>query len=330
MKYSVIIPVYNAEKTLDRCLRSLISQDYHDAEIILVNDGSTDNSGKICQSYADCYTQIRYIQKENGGVSTARNAGLDAAIGTYILFVDSDDYVSDSYFSDLDSTSPNFDYVIFSLCITDGETNHDRILEAFESIDLHSYYSKLSRLLYRKTINHPWNKRYFRCIIEDNLIRFHTDLSIGEDALFNLQYAMHCSSCCVLAKPLYYVSVENDQSLSRKIRSDIHEQILLCESEMLRTLQASDMDKFHYQQMQHALNFLHLREIYAEAKRMHKQNIRMYKRLKTIKHQCILFSESKAIVPKDRYCQLLLLPIRLRLTLLIDSVGWKLAHRSKW
>ena len=92
-RYSVIVPIYNAESTLLHCIDSLVKQPIADYELILVNDGSTDRSGDICWDYAARYPQIRYFQKENGGVSSARNLGLERAKGEYILFVDSDDYV---------------------------------------------------------------------------------------------------------------------------------------------------------------------------------------------------------------------------------------------
>ena len=98
-RFSVIIPVYNAGKTLQHCVDSLLLQKCEDVEIILVNDGSQDGSAAICRSYAARYSAVRYLEKSNGGVSSARNAGLDAAQGRYVLFVDSDDYVPGSLFS---------------------------------------------------------------------------------------------------------------------------------------------------------------------------------------------------------------------------------------
>ena len=92
-KVSIIIPVYNAEKTLCRCLDSLVVQTYEDVEIILVNDGSVDSSRNICETYRDKYSQIILINQENAGPATARNVGIDSASGKYISFVDADDYV---------------------------------------------------------------------------------------------------------------------------------------------------------------------------------------------------------------------------------------------
>ena len=90
---SIVVPVYNAEKTLEKCLDSILCQTYHCLEIILVNDGSTDSSGNICDDYATKDNRIQVIHKQNGGVSSARNVGIDAASGDYIGFVDSDDWI---------------------------------------------------------------------------------------------------------------------------------------------------------------------------------------------------------------------------------------------
>ena len=100
--FSIIIPVYNAETTIRRCLDSFTNQRFSDYEILLINDGSTDNSDAICREYADVNSKICYLSKENGGVSSARNLGLEQAKGEYALFVDSDDYVSEDYFDVID------------------------------------------------------------------------------------------------------------------------------------------------------------------------------------------------------------------------------------
>ena len=94
---SVIVPVYNAEKYLQKCLDSILEQTYQNLEIIIINDGSTDNSGQICQEYEKQDDRIIYIEKENSGVSDTRNAGLDRMTGTYVTFVDSDDWVEPNY-----------------------------------------------------------------------------------------------------------------------------------------------------------------------------------------------------------------------------------------
>ena len=94
---SIIVPIYKVEKYLKQCLDSILNQTYENIEIILVDDGSPDNCGKICDEYASNDKRIRVIHKENGGLSSARNAGLDVATGEYISFIDSDDYVSENF-----------------------------------------------------------------------------------------------------------------------------------------------------------------------------------------------------------------------------------------
>ena len=104
MKYklvSIIVPVYNVEQYLRRCIESILSQTYHNFELILVDDGSTDSSGAICDEYALADERIHVIHKPNGGVSSARNAGIDTAKGEYILFVDSDDRVEPQHISNM-------------------------------------------------------------------------------------------------------------------------------------------------------------------------------------------------------------------------------------
>ena len=101
LKYSVIVPVYNTEKYLDRCISSIVSQSFEDYELILVDDGSQDWCPGICDNWARKNEHITVIHQENGGLPVARNSGLDVAIGDYVLFVDSDDYVTEDYFEKL-------------------------------------------------------------------------------------------------------------------------------------------------------------------------------------------------------------------------------------
>ena len=100
-KITVIVPVYNVENYLEKCLDSLINQTYKNIEIIVINDGSTDNQGEICQEYAQKDNRIVYIEKENGGLSDARNVGLDKMTGSYVTFIDSDDWIEQDYIETL-------------------------------------------------------------------------------------------------------------------------------------------------------------------------------------------------------------------------------------
>ena len=182
-KYSVIIPVYNAEKTLRRCVDSLLAEGYSDAEIILVNDGSRDGSGEICREYVSKENCIRYIEKENGGVSTARNAGLDAASGEYVLFVDSDDYVVPNYFSIIDSVSAETpaDLIQFSNRFDDGKMLTGNSYTPKNVSGRDALIPLIIEAICRKTLNSPWAKLYKREIIEAHSIRFPVGASVAED-----------------------------------------------------------------------------------------------------------------------------------------------------
>ena len=122
VKISVIIPVYNVEKYLKRCLDSIINQTYKNLEIILIDDGSTDKSGKICDEYAQKDKRIIVIHKENGGVSSARNKGLDICIGDYISFIDSDDWIEEDFFEYVVNNAKDNDLLIFDYYITNGKS----------------------------------------------------------------------------------------------------------------------------------------------------------------------------------------------------------------
>ena len=122
---SIIIPVYNVEKYLDKCINSVLMQTYKNIEILLINDGSTDSSGQICESYAKKDSRIKVIHKENGGLSDARNVGIEHSTGSYIMFVDSDDYIDCNMASVLYNllNSTNSDMAICNCTKVDEEYN---------------------------------------------------------------------------------------------------------------------------------------------------------------------------------------------------------------
>ena len=213
MKLSVIIPVYKAEATIRRCLDSLLNQPHNDVEIIVINDGSPDTSGDICQEYAKKYSEIRYVEKENGGVSTARNMGLDLATGDYVVFVDSDDWVYDNFFSTIENNLSKNDWDLFqySQNYTDGKEEKPRIQGNFKSDNHKIIFDKLIEGMCHKHINKPIDKVYKRSIIEENNLRFHKDLCVGEDRTFNIAFSLHVKKWCIIPDLIYWVSLENGE-----------------------------------------------------------------------------------------------------------------------
>ena len=189
-RVSVIVPVYNTEKYLSRCIDSILAQTFEDFELILVDDGSSDNSGRICDEYAQKDKRIKAIHKENGGVSSARNKGLDIAKGYWITFVDSDDWV-------------DVDYL---LCFLQHEADLS-ICGYKQTISFIGNHKPKDGLFYKKEIpiiyNSEFHKMYCRgilskcfknSIIKKKHIRFNNKLRIGEDTLFTIQYLSWCQS----------------------------------------------------------------------------------------------------------------------------------------
>ena len=132
-KISVIIPVYKVEKYLKRCVESVVNQTYKNIEIILVNDGSPDKCGEICDKYARIDSRIKVIHKENGGLSSARNAGLDIASGDYIMFVDSDDWISEVSLEKLyDYIEADYDIINFKFSFV--KENSKELIETHNNI----------------------------------------------------------------------------------------------------------------------------------------------------------------------------------------------------
>ncbi|MBP5458194.1 MAG: glycosyltransferase family 2 protein [Paludibacteraceae bacterium] len=179
--YSVIIPVYNVKDYLPRCLDSLLLCISSDFELLLVDDGSTDGSGSICDYYSDKDVRVRTFHKQNGGVSSARNVGLEHANGEWLMFVDSDDWVSDDFFEIADSSADIIERP-YSRVDEDGKVisrycpSSNRIIE--ERDDLFDFFVN-------KRINVLWNKVIRRNLIADT--RFNESVSIGEDFLFYLE-----------------------------------------------------------------------------------------------------------------------------------------------
>lgn len=325
-RYSVIIPVYNAEKTIGRCLDSLLRQRRKDIQILLVNDGSTDASAEVCRQYAERFAGIIFIDQENSGVSSARNAGLEMATGKYILFVDSDDFVEENYFEILDKVPEDITFVMFSYRNVEGKRNGTVRYPDFYSRDTEQTWQKISEALYRKTLNHPVTKRYLRRIIVDNGIRFPKELYIGEDKVFNLRYALCCRDCFITSSPIYCVSLGNENSLSRKRRQDFERQMWLIDQEIQQALSTADIPENFHQKLDAAENLICLRSIYSRTKRMHQEKTDTGARWRMIWKMCAEFNSKRLRLPNGMFARILAIPVKIRLVGVIDLLGWKLAN----
>lgn len=217
MLYSVIVPIYNREKSISKCIDSILNQTESDFELILVDDGSVDNTGKICDEYKKLDERVIVIHKDNGGVSSARNAGIDIAQGKYIVFVDSDDYVADTYletFNNIDA-----DLVVSGLLFGNSKKKFE-IDECKKNLDEDEIISFLNNTYALPSVG----KRFNTDIIHNNKVRFYTTIYYGEDAVFCSEYIKHCNSLSYRKAFTYYYCDIYTNSLSKTSGEDIIKQ----------------------------------------------------------------------------------------------------------
>lgn len=216
MDISVVIPVYNVEKYLRRCIDSVLHQVDVTQEIILVDDGSTDTSGKICDEYAENYSVIKCLHISNSGPATAKNIGYDHATGNYIAFIDSDDEIKPDMFSKMLQSGYKHDADI--VCCNYIQINENGTYEHTEHTGekyvLNQDEAIKAILIKDKIYSQCWTKIYKRATIESNHIRNTDGLKTDEDFIYNIQ-AFACSkTVCIVDQPLY-IYTHRTQSLSK-------------------------------------------------------------------------------------------------------------------
>ena len=235
-KISIIVPIYNAEKTINRCVDSLIGQTYKNIEIILVNDGSKDNSLLKCRQYESVDSRIKVIDKVNGGVSSARNAGLDIAKGDFIMFCDSDDWVEPDWCEQL---LTNYKDGCLVMCGYYYRTNSDETKKIVcEAKEYHKTdFFKFSH----NGVFAPWSKIYSTDIIKKYHIRFQQGISLGEDKLFVWRYYTHIDNGILFVdEPLYNYFCANEESLSSNIPDNYYKQMDVVCGEIYRDINNND------------------------------------------------------------------------------------------
>lgn len=231
---SVIIPVYNSEQYLKACIDSVLAQTFTDFELLLINDGSSDASGKICDEYTLKDARVKVFHKENGGVSSARNLGIHQAEGEWLCFIDSDDTVNDKYLSDFilgRQLHDHCDFVLqgFLKPINNIKIREDNLFNLKEFIELYGLYPL-----------GPVCKLFNANVLKQKKILFLEDLSFGEDTLFVLDYLTECKLIlCLEGNNYTYNKVQN--SLSTKILN--YEQNLLLVTKLQQKLYKLSLSK---------------------------------------------------------------------------------------
>lgn len=217
---SIIIPVYNAEKYLKKCVSSVLEQSYTNFELILVDDGSADSSSVICNEFAECDSRVVFIHQNNFGVSSARNCGLKVAKGEFIAFVDSDDYVEKDWLKmQIDTmTANNADVVVCGIKLDKKE----RTISCAES-GVHTKEELIAALQEYGLLCPVFNKLYRRKLIFDG---FKVGMKFGEDLLFNLEYFQHINKIAIVSQVLYFYRKDNPMSATSNFSDDKFKDII--------------------------------------------------------------------------------------------------------
>lgn len=217
---SIIIPVYRVEDFLDECLQSVVGQSYTDFECILVDDGSPDRSGEICDAWAAEDSCFRVIHQQNAGVSAARNRGLDEARGEWITFIDSDDWVDSDYLASLAAHADDCDWVVAGYKIHRAGRVSTLAPKQDTSFDVRGNSEHVAELFENYCLFGPCCKLFSNQIVTKNRLRFDTRLSFAEDLHFCFSYLPHAGRIHAVYAMAYHYRLHGNESLSTKFYPD--------------------------------------------------------------------------------------------------------------
>lgn len=220
---SIIIPVFNAEKYIERCLKSIEEQNYQEYEVIIIDDGSTDTSASICNTFHSKDNRFTVFQIENQGVSNARNLGIEKAQGKYILFVDSDDWLKKNALETFSQKISLEDDLIISSYYDVIDTNY--IPKIFTTEEKRYRGEKIKEYVSNDfmKISTPWAKLYKTSIIKDHNLTFRKNIKYGEDLIFNMEYIDKCNTLLVIQDCLYYYQIMSLGNAQSKYFKDMAE-----------------------------------------------------------------------------------------------------------
>lgn len=248
MRISIIIPVYNAEKYLHRCLKALLNQTHQDFDIIIINDGSKDKSGEICDQYASDDSRITVFHKSNEGVSATRNLGIAKAESEWITFVDADDIVLENYLSDLvNSIDDNVDMIVAAVEQLRDDQKSKTLVRSYEGIIKKNDFQTLIEKLLIVNFGYVYSILYRKSIITENDIKFDTRLAQSEDMLFILDYMLYVKNdvkCVPSANYQYIMDVPNSGSKKKVSPESINLQLSSIYEMIAKRYKISDFKSF--------------------------------------------------------------------------------------
>lgn len=300
---SIIIPVYKVEQVINRCIESVLKQSYKDWELLLIDDGSPDNSGIICNEYATKDNRIKVLHKENGGVSSARNMGLDRAKGDWIVFIDGDDTITSDYLKLIEENSTH-DLIVFGMA-TDKFTPEGKLHHTSSTLIPEKYIQQFGKLqedysLINKSLNMESSccKGFRRSIIEQNSLRFNNEMICFEDFDFVLRYMKCCKGtfCSLPYIAYHYIQELNYNPIKRRNNRDLSHSIFILLNHLTEWIspeELNDLDKKTYfyilsDKLKLILN--QQREVdYCTAKKIFK-NIKQYDLYQHYKYPILMYS----------------------------------------
>lgn len=248
MRISIIIPVYNAENYLHRCVKALLAQTHKDFDIIIINDGSQDKSGEICDQYASDDSRIKVFHKSNEGVSATRNLGIAKAESEWITFVDADDIVLENYLSELvNSIDDNVDMIVAAVEQLRDDQKSKTLVRSYEGIIKKNDFQTLIEKLLIVNFGYVYSILYRKSIITENDIKFDTRLAQSEDMLFILEYILHLRneiSCVPSANYQYIMDVPNSGSKKKVSAESINLQLCSIYEMIAKRYKISDFRSF--------------------------------------------------------------------------------------
>ena len=222
---SIIVPVYNVEAYLKECISSIMNQTYHALQVILIDDGSTDKSGEICDCFAKQDDRIEVIHQKNSGVSSARNAGLQVANGRFVIFTDADDKLPNTAYQSLLAawTGEEESLVIGKIKYIDNEGNEIKISSDFREakIDINTFTRDLIEEKKFGYLGYLCDKLFVRRIITENGLIFNHAIKLNEDRLFILQYLFYCKEVLFCNRTIYFYRQRSDSAINETRRNHI-------------------------------------------------------------------------------------------------------------
>lgn len=277
---SIIVPMYNSEATISRCIESILCQSFKNFELILVDDGSNDNTAKISLSYKNKDSRIVYYRKPNGGVSSARNMGIKIANGKYIQFVDSDDYLGEDYCNDLVNS---IEESKSDIVITGYSTHKNGVEKKIEMPLTQGVYDRsqiaeyFNKLYFSSILNSNCNKLYKKTIVN---VLFDDVISMGEDLVFNMYVFSEANNYILINSTDYFYDLSDNNSLSRSfIVNGVREIILQSEAvyKFLKASASEDYAKKHTRDFTSVLLHYYLSTMIMYAKLTYKEKVGIVK-----------------------------------------------------